>query len=449
MEIENSALYREVEAIITSPAKPVHYAWTAQIHTSKETLDVFRVLSIDIVRDYEGNYADQTILTAVIPAGTYAKRVYPARSNLDITVKRVQLHEVSTDVNTETAAQTERYAATLLDKGDPVLEGNGRNTPTEESLNLSALVEIQFQLVDKAVEQLRMVSIGGIYRKTTTEEVVKAVLTKESQAIRVDGAQLPRGVQMVPAGNQQARDHVIIPHGVKLVDLPQYVHTKCGGLYSAGLGYYLQDGYWYVYPCYDTQRIADTRSTLTLINVPSNKFPGAERTYRVDGSNVIAMATGEVKFSDDSDYRQLNSGNGVRFADANVFMSGLTNTSGNKTTISRAANNSEFVAVKRDNGKNNVQLSERSITANPFVEYSKLAARNGGYLSLVWENSLPAVIYPGLMVKLLYLDAGEVKTIIGVVLKAHHYVHTRGQSLMEGRHYTNTMLSLFVQRAAK
>lgn len=445
MEIEQSSLYREIDAIINSSNKPVHYFWSAEIHVNGETYKPLKLLSIDFVEDFEAKYADEIFVELAISGGTYAKRLYPFQDQIDITLFRNPLNEQGDTIDTSAVLQTERYTAQLIDMGNPLLESNGMNTASEEAMNLTNIFNVTFQLVNKSLEQLRMMSVGGIYRNTTAEDVIKGVLTAESKKVKVEGGRLPKGVDMVPASNQTKRDHVIIPHGVKLVDLPEYIHRKCGGVYNSGMGYYLQGDYWYIYPCYDTTRFNAASHTLTVINVPANKFPQIERTYREDGSNLVIMATGDVSFSDDSDTQQLNYGNGTRFADADKFMEGFTVTKGNKTIASRGSNNSEFVAIERLNGNNNVHLSSNPINANAMVEYSKLARRQGSVLSLVWENSLPNLIFPGMPVKMLYLEDDDIKTVTGVALKAHHYVQSKGQGMTDARHVCRTMLAVFVQ----
>lgn len=446
MEIEDSALMREIQDIIKGTKKPVHFSWVAQIYIGTEPYPAFRVLSVDIVRDYEKNFADQTMIKLLLPAGTYAKRIYPARANLEIALFRYPVQEASNNTDPESTVQAERYTAIMVDRGDPIIEANAMNTPTEESLNLSDMVEIEFQLIDKTIEQLRMVSVGGIYRQCTVDDVIKTVMHNASQSISVDNVRRPRGVDMVEPNNKTEREHIVLHHGLKLVDLPTHIHEKCGGIYSTGLGYYLQDDYWYIYPCYNTKRINQSPKTLTLINVPANKFPGIERTYRVDGNNVVALVTGQVSFRDESDARQLTEGNGVRFSDASKFLEDFAELGSNKALVSRGTNTTEVVSVKRANGNNNTHLSPSAITANPYLEYSEMSRRNGGILSVVWENSLPTAIFPGMLVKMMYLDNEEIKTNVGVVLKAHHYIHMQGQGIMNTRHYSNSMLSVFVER---
>lgn len=442
MEIQDSSLFREIQAIRDSDAKPVHYTWRAQIHVQDQTFEALKVMSVDNLQDYEENFGDEIILTAMIPGGTYAKRIYPNQSKMDITLIRYPIGEVDGSIDESQAPQTERFTATLLDKGSPLIEGQGDGM-SEEQLNLTNVFEISFQLVNKALEQVRMISVGGIFRYTTTEDVIKDTLTRESQAIRVEGVRMPQGVDMVKASNQEKRDHVIIPQGTRLVDLPAYVHLECGGVYSSGISYYMQGDFWYVYPLYDVTRFNTASRTLTVINVPENKMPGSERTYRQDGRNTVVLATGKVQFRDDSDQQQLNAGNGVRFADANNFMEGFADTKNNKSVLSRGANATEMLATARPNGMNQVRVA--GITANPFVEYSRLARRQGSLLSFVWENSNPAVVFPGMMAKVLWLQEGEIQEAYGVVLKAHHYHALKGQGYTSTRYGCTSSITLFVQ----
>jgi len=445
MEFEHSSLYREVSAILNSSTKPVHFTWKADVHVGDETYGVLKVLSVDLVQDYENDFGDTIVLTASIPAGTYAKRIYPHQSNMDITLYRIPIGETSDTPNPEATPQSERYTATLIDKGNPLLEGNAPGMLSEETLNLTSIVEVQFQLVNKALEQLRMITVGGIFRGNTNEEVIKCLLTGESQALKVEGARLPQGVDMVPASNQQKRDHVIIPQGTRLVDLPMYLHKNCGGVYNAGMGYYLQGDFWYVYPCYDVTRFNKSQRKLTVINVPPNKLPYVERTFRQDGNNLVVLATGEVRFRDDTDSRQLNEGNAIRFADANKIMDGFGDTKNNKTVLSRGANASEFMSTPRPNGNNNARLAPEQISANPFVQYSLLARRQGSLLSFAWENSRPEAIFPGMVTRVLYLQEGELRELDGVVLKVHHYAALRGNGLTATRYQTVSAISVFVK----
>jgi hypothetical protein len=447
MEIEQSSLYREIQNIISAGAKPVHYSWSAQIHANGQTYNALKVVSIDILRDYEGNYSDSIIAEMWVPMGTFWKKIYPYMDAVEVTLVKYPLLEVGDSANGTQPLESERYIALLHQQGSPYIENTGMNEASEDALNLTDLLFIKVELINQTLNQLRMVSASpGIIRNTTVEKALRAVMSKESQTAIVDQARQIKGVDMVPANNQTVRDHIVIPQGTPLVHIPQWIHEKCGGVYSAGFGYYLQQDWWYIYPLFDPTRSNQQSPALTIINVPKNKFPGVERTYRQDGDNIVLLSTGDVKFKDDSNSQQLNYGNGARWADANKVVDGFVTTKNNEAVASRGATNTEVVTAERANGYNNVPVSSNPINANPFVEYSKLARRNGSLLALSWENSNPALIRPGMLVMVLYLDGDTIATIYGVMLKAHHHVRMQGQGMTSTRHVTDSMLSVFVKR---
>jgi hypothetical protein len=444
MDIESSSLWREVQAIIESGSNPVHHTWDITIYAGDETIKPFKVMSIDIDRDYLHNFTDYMLIDVRIPLGTYAKRLYPNANNVEIELKRIALGESSDVTNLDDQVQMERYAAVMIDTGNPVVANSIGSITSEEDLNRIDIPTVKFQLFNKALDQLRTVPAGGIYRNMTGEDVVKAVLIKTAEIVKVDATRAVRGVQMVQASNREKREHVIVPHQVKAVDIPHHVHYHCGGLYSAGLGYYLQDDTWYVFPAYDTTRFNDGDPTLTIVNIPSHRLPGIERTYRKDGDNLVVLATGQVNMRELRNIAQLNHGNGVRFADADALIDNFVQVKDNKAVAQRAKTNTEILADKRPNDVNYVTAGQRRINANPFVEYSALAARQGSGMSLVWENADPALVYPGMPVKVMYLDGDAIEELTGVLLGAHWYTSLRDPGVTALRFSSQLTLSVFV-----
>jgi hypothetical protein len=445
MDIENTSLWREVESIIQAGDKPVHQVWGITIFAGDEEIKPFKIVSIDINRDYLNNFTDYALVDVRIPLGTYAKRLYPNMNNVEIELKRLNIGETSDTVDLDEATQVERYTAVMIDTGNPIVESAIGNISSEEDLNRMDIPTVKFQLLNKSLEQIRVTPVGGIYRNMTGEDVVKAVLTKSSKSVDVDEERKVKGVSMIPASNQKKRDAIILPHNLQLVEVPHHVHYHCGGLYSAGLGYYLQDDHWYVFPVYDNTRFNDGDPTLTIINVPPNRLPGIERTYRKDGDNLVVLATGDAKFRDLSNLAQLNAGNGVRFADASKMMQDFVTVKGNKAQAARAKNNTEIVGDKRPNNVNYVTTALRGINANPYVEYSALTARQGSGINLVWENADHTLIHPGMPARVMYLDGDEVKELYGVLQGAHLYASMREVGVTSERFVNHMTLSVFVK----
>jgi hypothetical protein len=448
MDILDSSLSRDIKDILNSDPQNNNSYWTIQIHcgTQDDTVESIKVLSIDFICDFERNFADEIILRCVIGGGAYAYHVYPNLDQLEITLHQVPVYEVGGGVDTDDATVSQRYIATLLNPFNPAVESNAMNQPDETSLDLTNLLEIDFQLIPKQVNQFRMRTYGGIFRNQTVEDVIKHVLTSESANVDVDSDAVPKGVEMVAANNKTARDHIVIPQGTKLVKVPDYIHEKCGGVYNAGLAAYFSGDHWYVFPPYNNANFDSTPRTMTIINVPPNRMPAIEQTYKKEGNNLTVLATGDTKLKNFSEDLVMNHGNGVRFGDADKFMENYSKLGDNKAVAGRGGTNSEFTTIKRDNGLNNVMQAANRINSNPFWEYSKLAARDGSIISLSWENSDMTQIYPGMPVKILFMQDDDISSITGLLIKAHHYVNTFGSGFQTNRHFTTSNLMIFCKR---
>jgi len=445
MDITNSSLWYEVDKIIASGEKPVHSTWDLTIYANSLQIAPFKVLSIDFEHDFLHNYTDLILVSLALPLGTFIKKVYPYLDNLDIELIRQDIGETNGNVNAGAVTQVERYTATMVDVGNPIIQSNIGRISSEEDLNRIDIPTLTFQLTNKSIEQIRLIPVGGIYRNMTGENLIKALMTKESQTANVSADRKLKGVQMVKASNQKVRETLIIPQNVPLVDIPHHVHYHCGGIYSSGLGYYLFKDHWYIFPAYDNTRFSDGDPTLTIVNIPKQLLPGIERTYRKDGDNLVIIATGDTSFKELSNIAQLNDGNGVRFADASKMMDKFVVTKDNKAIASRAKTNTEMVGEERANKLNYVTTALRKINANPFVEFSDLAARQGSGVSVVWENSNRSLLYPGMPVKYQYLDGNDVKELFGVLLGAHEFVSLREPGPTATRYTSSTTLNIFVK----
>ncbi len=445
MNIDESALWDQVMDVVNGPTKPVNKYWEADIHANGKTITAMKLLNIDRVRDFEQDFAPVIMIDVMLPLGEYTYLVYPFQDALEVTLYATPLEEAGQTVSEALPIAMERFTAVLIDKGNPMMNNSGPNTPSQEVLDLTNMITCTFQLQNKAVEQMRMRSYGNTFRDQTVEDVLLTIMTTESQKVKVDSSMKPLGVNLVPPSRKGKQQHISIPQGIPLVDIPNYIHLREGGIYSAGLGYFYENQYWYIYPCYDVTRFKKTEKTLTVISVPSNKLPQVERTYLQNGSSLIVIATGEIKFADDSTKNQLALGNGLMFADANKLNS-VGEVKGNKLMASRAKVASEFIGEKRDNGNNYVPRSKAMVSGNPYVQFSTIAKREGSVFVFIWDNSEGVLIEPGMVSKILYLEEDVIKELYGVVLKAHEFTELVGIGATASRHATRTMVSIFTER---
>jgi len=444
MELIDSSLWKDMTDIFEDGEKPVHYRLEATLIANKIEYELLQITAIELVQDFDNNFSDEIMLLGMIPAGKYAVKIFPFQNNLELILKRIPMLEVSNEVDPEQKIQIKRYTAILNNKKNPMVE-TGMNSPSETALDLMPPVTIELQLIDKTVEKLRTIRIGGNFRDVEPDKFLQAVMTTESRRLILPKNEKPIGVTIFDADNPLKRGNMMIPYDTRLVDLPRFVNEHCGGIYSSGMSYYYMENMWYIYPSYNVERFPFEKKTMTCLVAPKNKLPKVERTYRMKGNNITIIATGEIKHQDNTDHDQMNFGNGVRFTDALALFNNFANIVGSKAVVSRKSNNFEMMSEKRENKVQVVPVSSASINNNPFKEYSKLARRQGAVYTFIWQNSNPKKIFPGMMVKVKYLEGDEIKTIYGVMVRAFHYIQSRSPGMTADRHVTETAISIFIK----
>lgn len=442
MEIEYTPLYKEAMQVINNGATSSNIGWKAIIHYGDKTYTPIQVVSVNYVRDYIDSFTDEITCTMHIPLGVYSREIYPNRLDLQVTLTKLPLGEVDTSVDGESKIESERFSAVLIDGLRSPTIGQGAEVNDKETLDLTQIIDVNFQLYDKALEQVRVMLVGGICRSATVEDAIITLLSNQAMSAAVDGAKAIVGIDMVDADNVDEKGQIVITHGTKLIDVPDFMQAKIG-VYNSGIGSYIQNKFWYVYPLYDTAHFNTRIKSLTILILPKRKFANIERTYRVNGNSVTILITGDTGFKDDSGSNYIAHGNGVRFADAANLMSNGTSTSGNTTLIKRDSNNSELIAGTVATGVNNAPVSANRITANPFVAFTELAAKNGGMFKCIWENSDHSLIIPGMVAKVIYSDNDGVETNYGVVHLVTHISH-RANTFNNDKFLNQTSITLFM-----
>lgn len=439
-----SSLGREIQSILYNIEPNTTYRWVVELHIDDVNFTTMKVLNVDYDENPETNIAPSITVRFAMEGGTYYKRILPNDSRLEATIYKYTLINDSSEINFEIPVEYERYTATIFNKHDANKAINLTDAVSEELLNVSDLVEVQLQLLNKAIEQLRIMPIGGVYRKCTAEDLLVTCIQNAYRHLDVEEERLPIGVDINGVSNTEIQETFVIPHGTRLMDLPDYIQNEVGGVYNSGMGSFIKGEFWYIYPKYNTVRFGETQRTLTIIRVPPNKLPSSERTYRVTNDTIMILCTAEGDKYDLSEIEQLNSGNGTRFASASHFLELFNTTEDNRTTASRGARVNEFLGQYRSTDINHAPVSSDRITANPYKHLANITKRQGNIISLVWENSDMDLILPGMLVKILTLEDEEVVEYSGVLLRSYHGVSLRGKGLTGRTYITRTVFNIFV-----
>jgi hypothetical protein len=448
MDISENALWEEVSRLTADGAKPVHFRWGCQFILDNESFEPTKLVNAQVTRQYHTQFADEIVLTVMMPQGQYTHRLYPNKDNFLVSLYKEPIGEVTDEDDFTQEIISRTYRGMLIEKQSSIVEGGDASAATEEALNTASVETYHIQLVDLAAEQLRMKTVGGIYRDMRTDQVVQGVLSWLSSDLELDETASVKGVDVVEGNNPEVRDHIIVPQGTQAMKFPDYIQQHCGGIYGSGLGYYLQNGIWYVYPQYNLKRFDSEPKNLSVFNIPQRRLPGVERTYLTDKDRVIVLSTGQTLQTDESETQQLALGNGTRWLDANRTIGRWRDVDQNVATASRDDNMREVVLKSRKVGLNYAPMSERRITANPYFETSQIAPRMGTVIQTVWENANPDLIYPGMPVRYVYMERDVLNDTYGVVIGADYVTELQGRSIKGTRYRCNVVLTLFLDVAS-
>lgn len=449
MAIENTPLMSQILEIATGGERNVHLNVWCEIKANGVTIKPLKLLSFSSAELYDENFAEVVMAEISIGLGTFNHDIYPYRDNLEIKVYKQPIKEVSDAEDPNLKIRSYKYRAVLVDESSAKLEASRNKAAAKDIQDVSGIKTFTVQLIDPLIEQLRMKTVGGVLRKTCAGDALRLMLDREGKNLPLSTQELIKGVDIVTPYNTEIRDHMVIEHGTRLTSLPNLFQDKMGGVYPTGIAHFIKDLTWYIFPRYDVKRFSKTPNTLTVINVPQDKMPGIERTFKQTPKRLVILATGQVKHFDPSEDRQLNEGNGARFTDARKVLGGIGEVVNNKLVIKRSDTTSEFVSELRKTGLNNVLNGVKRFTVNAYAEMTALASRGGSYITLLWENSDPSLLRPGMPVRLLYEYNGNVEEVYGLLIRAESDTFTKVPGITSRRYTTNTAVTLFIGKKEK
>lgn len=450
MSKQIQAYLAEIGAISGSGEKDVFYRLVCTLHANGKDIATYHVNDIELERNYIEQYADIMSISVAISAGSLQYDVMPYKASLEATVEYWPMSESQIPKNEDSLPLSSyRYRAVPYDGRSKTIESGDITTSNQQTMDRTQAPSARFQLLDPALETLRMKSVGGPYRKIRGVDLIRYLLTKMSREDGEDASARIKGVTVAEGFNPEVREHIVIPHLTPLIAAPLLINQICGGIYPAGFQFYLQNQFWYLYPPYNTKGYTAAKRTLTVMKVPKGRFPNPERSYRETPAQLIVLSTGETKHNDLTNEMQLNAGNGIRFMDAARVMDGFIEVDGNKATVKKSGNVTEFIAETQDTGLNMVVESGSRITANYLTEYAKIAARNGAYIRTIWENSNDTLLYPGMPVKYLYVENDAVQELYGTLVGSHTVTQPTNTNPKVKRFAAQTVLTLFVEKKPK
>lgn len=456
MEVRDSTLYEEILKIAEVPPTHPEFMWVVTLFTPEGELVLDDVKSLTIERDYGNDFSDKTLLNFDVGIATYVNKIYPFKSYLKVEVLRkpIVLGTVDT-INPNKFATKELYRAILVDQSSLGLRASSEMTNDTGMGDRSKRIPVKFQLVEPLLDNIRVKFISGIFAGNWTDllrSLCRAKLRKEPWEKDVDLDLVHQrqqhelaGVDVREPDNTTDPKQLLIPAGTKLMDLPDYCQNKYG-LYETSLGSYIERGEWYIWGLHNTDLYESSERTLTIALIDNNVTPTTDNSFSVEEKHVKLVATGNIQHLDNTEAYLQNLGNGVRYQDANKLMDTYASTEAGITSISRAANLREYIVEEREDMLNYVPYSNDKITSNHYKQLSELNVRRGAVVNVMWENSDPDVLRPGMPAKLLYSAKDEVRSVVGILVSCAHAYAKETEAFTDQRLRCTSTLTLWVKR---
>lgn len=419
MAVDNTLLMREVEDIRDNGLG--NTGWRIDMHlVINETtwIKPFKVEYEQLARDYasKGQFADRRFVQFMMQQGDFQYDVVPSRDNLMVELVYVPLKPNSIDPDTSRLSEVKRFRGVLMTQFNNNVTNKNSQTSSREALNQLAMISVAIQLIDEAAYRISMISYGNGFRQCTTMMAIQEVLGSTISPVGIQESKAVRGINFQPGFNTNIRTAIDLPDGIKLRDIPHYLQEEEGGVYPTGLGCYFQDGFWYVYSLYDATVYQKNTRVLKVINVPNDRYQGAERTYKIDEQHVTILATGDASLLDNGLAENLKEGNGLRFGDVTKLLDGFGTAKDNRTLVDRASNIFEVTTGLLETGFNNIAWAADRATSNPFKHYTEMARRRGMPLKIQWFHGDSDLLYPGMPVKFITVGDNGIEIYHGVLL---------------------------------
>lgn len=447
MIIDDSVFRDVVGKLHNSGVNPVHWKYDALfIKEGNVEIPVHNVEALVKISLYFTETTSYYIVTVNLFRSAYQELLKNNRK-----VLKFQLTRTPTTLSGEPVSTggnyVETYVAHLLDLTSEAIKTNIGGLTGTYLDDLGGLVTIRVQLQERGMAEFRLWEIGGVYRNVTMQNLILGLMSTPIKALG-ESNEIGYSVSMVKADNDEIYYQRLIPNGISLPNLPGYLQ-KIWGVYSGGIGNFLHNGMWYIFPMYNFKRYQNTKKRVTIINVPRNEMMGLTTSYHIEGDEIYLYATGDTKHIDTADKRLDKSGTGFKAANLGNLVNGFTESAGGLTYIPKGKNFNVVSFDERNSEVDNIKAVPNLMTDNLWRESAEVIQNMGNFIKLSWENSNPNILYPGIPVRFIYKYRGVPYALFGTVAAIDTKTTTTVNNVTDTAYVNNSNLTIHCERATQ
>lgn len=408
--------YKDIIKLCAGNIKTVHYGYSLSIITDGGDRMIDRVHGIDIEKDYQNGFVDSIVASCDVTRKMYIDTIWPARNDFKAKLIATQVTEKDTGrLLQNPIILTREYRAVLLNPIDLTQDSNSAPSGFDNGKSGAdkELIQIKIQLMPIFAEELYKITYGGIF----TSEPWKLLRSMLQEAIWLVTKEIPDGVDFIDPDINSKILEILIPHGTRVVDLPRYIQKNWYGIYNDGIGSYMADRHWFIYPLYRIGRWDKERHKITISIMPPAYMMDSIRSYHVNHGEVNIICAADVGQFDEIIANTYNYGDGVTVFDGEKLAHNAVEWGNGIVHLDGEKSRKEIVKSPRKNKKNYIPMATTPLVKSDVDIKSEIAARHGVVIKSTWEHSNPWLIHPGMPVKVVFWKGGVKYTVEANIMK--------------------------------
>ncbi len=434
MNIFDTPLGSDVSKVIelngrASTACHLRMEWTIP---GKDIFAVEKIHSVNTLRDYRE--ASMDLMTAIIEVSVedYQKTIYPNRALLEMSIYRTEASMMG-DAKGNTPKKR-AYKVMLLTNDDPELfdqtySGNNTKEKVNNRMNIS------IQLIEWELYKYKDVEYGTVLGPGVIEDYLYFFMSHQGNM----------KCSVHPPDNTADVDNTIIPEGIELIGLANWIQRESVGIYDHGINTYYQDGVMYVYPV-ALLTPHEYRRSISIFRAGSDMGIGTGNTYATIDGKLNIISSGEVpndgsepRMIDEREQLEQTYGNAVRWNDPRYQSSVIDQTNDTMRYTSRG---SKVFGLSDVDIK--IQRVHKQHTANPHAQRSIINKTLGRVITIPWQSGDASLIEPGTEVTYYYMKGRGMEYVTGIVDGTIEVLTLQSDNKLKGMLGIETILRLRV-----
>lgn len=437
-----TSIYEDIKKVVEKEDDLHQHVFRGILHTTEDDVVIFKITSLFIMRDYISNIGDYINVSFKIGLGDYIYKIHPHRKNMEFSLKKITN---SSFVDKDEAIKVKKYKAILSENDSNSFSGSGIDLKDIETLNSTQFVDINLQLLDRSLEPIRIKTTSGTFRKTDILNLMKTQLVVETNKILIEGKISLDSMDIVLPDNKKIYNSIVIKEGTLITDLPFILQKYKGGVYSSGLGSYIQKYnnklIWFIYPLYST-KIIKKNIKIIIYNTNNSAEIGVGNSFNIE-NDIITIISDQVYITNISDEEYMNKGSGVKLSDGSKFMSDNIDITKDDEVSFNNKIKYNVNYLDRADKLNYSPVGSNFISSNPYVEHSKIIARSVSVSNIIWENGDQDLIHPGMPFTYVYVNDNKIKEVNGIIISTRTVIKLKDSSLLavDSRYKTTVIIT--------